>query len=231
MPGCGRRARQELPCLARQVLGGARARRLRALHPHLHVMATDGGFTPDGAFHPLPMMSLAPLEHLFRHSVFKMLLRKGLLTPERIKLMKSWERSGFNVNAAVRIGAADASGRENLARYLIRYYGYYSSVRAGRRRQGRERMPLGPVPLCDDAPHAKAARASWARFIKKVFAADPPVCPDCGGAMRIIAFIEDQRVVRAILEHLSLWVEPRPTPALPAAPRAPLELEYLPWVE
>jgi hypothetical protein len=51
------------------------------LPPHLHVMATDGGFTPDGIFHPLPAMSLAPLEQLFRHSVFKMLLRKGLLTP------------------------------------------------------------------------------------------------------------------------------------------------------
>lgn len=52
--------------------------------------------------------------------MFKMLLRKGLLTPERIKLMKSWEHSGFNVNASVRIGADDATGRENLARYLIR---------------------------------------------------------------------------------------------------------------
>jgi len=49
-----------------------------------------------------------------------MLLRKGLLTPERIKLMKPWEHSGFNVNASVRIGADDATGRENLARYLIR---------------------------------------------------------------------------------------------------------------
>jgi len=252
-------------------------------HPHLHVMATDGGFTPEGVFHPLPAMSLAPLEQLYRHSVFKMLLRKGLLTPERIKLMKSWEHSGFNVNAAVRIGADDTIGRENLARYLIRapfsmnkirydpaattviyktkmvegpnrnfeifdpldflaavtshipnrgehlvrYYGYYSSVQRGRRRrQGREKMPLGPVLLSDDAPHA-----SWARFIKKVFAVDPLVCPDCGGAMRIMAFIEDRRVVRAILEHLSLWDEPRPPPAPPAAPRAPLELEYLPWVE
>jgi hypothetical protein len=34
--------------------------------------------------------------------------------------MQSWEHSGFNVNAAVRIGADDAPGRENLARYLIR---------------------------------------------------------------------------------------------------------------
>ena len=257
-------------------------------HPHLHVMATDGGFTQDGAFHPLPTMSLAPIEELLRNRVLEMLRRKGLLTPERIKLMESWRHSGFNVNATVRINADDAAGRESLARYLIRApfsmnkirydpaagsviyktkmvegvkrnfeifdpldflaavtshipncgehlvrsYGYYSGVRRGRRRrQGREKMPLGPVPLCDDAPHAKTARASWARFIKKVFAADPLECPDCGGAMRIVAFIEEKRVVRAILEHLSLWEEARPPPALSAPPRTPVELEYLPWVE
>jgi hypothetical protein len=258
-------------------------------HPHLHVMVTDGGFTPDGAFHPLPTMSLAPIERLFRHRVFGMLLRKGLLTPERIKLMRSWAHSGFNVNAAVRIGAADAVGRENLARYLIRapfsmnkirydhaaqsviyktkmiagsnrnfeifdpldflaavtshipnrgehlvrYYGYYSSVQRGRRRrQGREKLPFGPAPQSDDTPTARSMRASWARFIKKVFAADPLACPDCGGAMRIVAFIEQQRIVRAILVHLSLWDEARPPPATSAAPpRAPAELEYLPWVE
>ena len=42
-------------------------------------------------------------------------------------------------------------------------------------------MPLGPAPLSDDTAPTKAARSSWARFIKKVFAADPLVCPDCGG--------------------------------------------------
>jgi hypothetical protein len=88
--------------------------------------------------------------------------------------------------------------------------------------------PLAPA---DEARHAKVARASWARFVKKVFAADPLECPDCGGPMRIIAFIEHKRVVRAILEYLSLWDEPRPPPAPPAAARVPVELEYLPWVE
>jgi hypothetical protein len=44
--------------------------------------------------------------------------------------------------------------------------------------------------------------------------------------------IEDQRIKRAILVHLSLWDEARPPPATPGAvPRAPVELEYLPWVE
>jgi hypothetical protein len=92
-------------------------------------------------------------------------------------------------------------------------------------------MTLGPVLLSDDAPHAKVARASWARFIKKVFAADPLECPDCGGAMWIVAFIEEQRVVRAILEHLSLWDEPRPPSTLTLAPCAPVELDQLPRVE
>lgn len=54
---------------------------------------------------------------LFRHRVLGMLRRKGLLTPERIRLMRSWAHSGFNVNAQVRVGADDATGRENLARH------------------------------------------------------------------------------------------------------------------
>jgi len=60
------------------------------------------------------------MEELFRHRVFKMLMKKGLLSEERVRLLRSCENSGFNVNATVRIGTDDAAGRENLARYLIR---------------------------------------------------------------------------------------------------------------
>jgi hypothetical protein len=125
--------------------------------------------------------------------------------------------------------AAVTSPIPNRGEHLVRYYGYYSSVQ--RWRQGREKLPLGSVPISDETATTKVARANWARFIKKVFAADPLLCPDCGGTMRIVAFIEDPRVVRAILVHLALWDEARSPPALPAAARAPVELEYLPWVE
>ena len=184
----------------------------------------------------------------------------------------------------MRIGADDAAGRENLARYLIRapfsmnkihhdpvartviyktkmvqgpnrnfqifdpldfiaavtchipnrgdhlvrYYAWYSSVQRGRRRrQGMEKVPLGPIPLSDDTVCAKAARGTWARFLKKIFAADPLVCPDYRGPMRIVAFIEEPRVVRAILEHLSLWDAARPRPP-PDAPLGPADFEYVP---
>ena len=96
-----------------------------------------------------------------------------------------------------------------------------NNVPSGRRFPGR-----GPAPLVlHVADHVDCE-------IKKIFAADPLVCPDCGGAMRIIAFIEDPRVIRAILVYLSLWEEARPPPIMPGgAPREPAELEYLPWEE
>ena len=66
--------------------------------------------------HALPPMSLAPMEALFRHRVFKMLMKKGLLSTERVKLMESWEHSEFNIDASGRIGAADAmAGRTSRA--------------------------------------------------------------------------------------------------------------------
>jgi hypothetical protein len=45
--------------------------------------------------------------------------------------------------------------------------------------------------------------------------------------MRIVAFIEEPRVVRVLLEHLSLWDDPRPRSPL-AADIGPAECEYVP---
>ncbi len=41
-------------------------------------------------------------------------------------------------------------------------------------------------------------------MIKKVYEADPLVCVRCGGAMRIIAFIDQSEVIEKILTHLGL---------------------------
>ncbi len=52
----------------------------------------------------------------------------------------------------------------------------------------------------------------WAELIKKVYAADPLLCVRCGGAMRIIAFIEQPEVIEKILTHLGLWPHPAHAP-------------------
>jgi len=70
-------------------------------------------------------------------------------------------------------------------------------------------------------PHItdKAFRKSWARLIHKIYEVDPLVCPACGGAMRVIAFIEDQDVIRKISTHLGLWkIKPRPKPVAHGPP-------------
>jgi hypothetical protein len=55
---------------------------------------------------------------------------------------------------------------------------------------------------------------SWAALLKRVLDVDALVCPGCGAAMVVLAFLTDPPVVRRILEHLDLpSVAPRPSPA------------------
>ena len=42
---------------------------------------------------------------------------------------------------------------------------------------------------------------SWARLLKRVFDIDVEHCPNCGGALKIIAAIEDPPVIDKILSH------------------------------
>ena len=60
---------------------------------------------------------------------------------------------------------------------------------------------------------------SWARLLKRVFNIDLEHCPNCGGALKIIAAIVDPPVIAKILTHLNL-------PAR-APPRSPACRAYL----
>jgi len=119
---------------------------------------------------------------------------------------------GFNVFCGNRISPRDETAMENLARYIIRasfsqermvrYYGYYSNVSRGKRKEaGADDV----IPcILEPQGNSKTFRRSWARLIEKIYEVDPLVCPRCRGTMRIISFIEDRQVIRAILEHLGL---------------------------
>ena len=47
--------------------------------------------------------------------------------------------------------------------------------------------------------------AKWRELIKKVWEADPLLCPRCQREMRIISLIDDRTVIERILRHLGLW--------------------------
>ena len=127
----------------------------------------------------------------------------------------------------------------NQGEQMVRYYGYYSNVSRGKRQMaGKD----DDVPCILDAQgDSKTFRKSWARLIQKMYEVDPLVCPKCRGAMRIISFIEDRQVIRAILEHLGIWlVRARPPPKIhdppvciqnagrPAAPSIPDDVSQIP---
>jgi len=51
-------------------------------------------------------------------------------------------------------------------------------------------------------PAERRAAMTWAQRLKRVFGIDIETCAVCGGAMRIIACIEDPVVIEKILAHL-----------------------------
>ncbi len=116
--------------------------------------------------------------------------------------------------------------------HLTRYYGWYSSVqRVKRIKAGLEERGGEPVTMADGSPGSKAARRNWARFIRKVYEVDPLLCPDCGGTMKVVAFIDDRAIIRRILIHLWLWNDPEPRPPPIIVPPEPIEIEYVPCYE
>jgi len=58
-------------------------------------------------------------------------------------------------------------------------------------------------------------------LIKRVYEVDPLYCPECGGQMKVVSFIETPQtdVIEAILKHCGLW-ESR-------SPRGPPDVQEL----
>ena len=73
-------------------------------------------------------------------------------------------------------------------------------------------------PAAEPAPR-RAARYALALLLARIYEVFPLVCPGCGGAMRIIAFITDGPTVRDILGHLG---EPTAPPRIAPARGPPL---------
>jgi len=117
----------------------------------------------------------------------------------------------------------------NKGEQMVRYYGYYSNVSRGKRKK-EDSDELIPSIL-EPEGSSKEFRRNWARLIQKIYETDPLCCPRCQGRMRIIAFIEDDEVIKKILKHLGLpacashadrWdIKQRPPPKATGLPKPP----------
>src|SRR5262245_9581808 len=89
--------------------------------------------------------------------------------------------------------------------HLIRFHGVLAP-------NAKLRSKIVPAPAeraaAPPTDHASAQeetpRMSWARLLKRVFDIDVEHCPNCGGALKIIAAIDDPPVIIKILSHLGL---------------------------
>jgi hypothetical protein len=72
----------------------------------------------------------------------------------------------------------------------------------------------------EETPVQRHAAMTWARRLKRVFNIDVEKCRTCGGAIKVIACIEDPVVIKKILTYLEEKLPTRATFLLPDS-RAP----------
>jgi hypothetical protein len=92
----------------------------------------------------------------------------------------------------------------------VRYFGLYANAHRGKvRKRQSDNHPF----IILEEERARIPRRGWAEMIRKVYEVDPLVCAQCGGEMKVIAFIMDYAVVDRIINHLKLtFVAERPPP-------------------
>jgi len=87
------------------------------------------------------------------------------------------------------------------------------------------RLAPAPAAAASDRPSQRTYRVPWAALLEKVFDVDVLACPECGGRLRLIAFIAEPTVARKILDHLALDSTSPPTKTRRAEPA---DVEHVP---
>jgi hypothetical protein len=69
-------------------------------------------------------------------------------------------------------------------------------------KRGKGNKPKAEDGQEEQMPVQRHAAMTWAQRLKRVFSIDVETCRVCGGAVRVIACIEDPVVIKKILTHL-----------------------------
>ena len=140
--------------------------------------------------------------------------------------LRGGPRRNFQIFTALDFLAELTQHIPDKGEHLVRYYGWYSHRRRGKRAKSgtddARRIDRSAVVAAES--HGAAPRAgslsTWAMLLSRIFEVDPLMCPACGGRMKIISFIERRQhdVIERILRHCGLWEGPLRTLASPRAP-------------
>ena len=95
--------------------------------------------------------------------------------------------------------AAMCSHVPNKGEQMVRYYGCYSNVLRGKRQKENQD---GHIPyILEQEGSKKEYGKNWTRLIQKIYEVDPLKCLKCSGKMKIISIIEDEEVIKKILQR------------------------------
>ncbi|MCP4826340.1 MAG: IS91 family transposase, partial [Shimia sp.] len=108
---------------------------------------------------------------------------------------------------------------------LTRYHGVFAPnsnlrARVTPAKRGKGNQTKAPDEVQGQTPAECRAAMTWAQRLRRVFNIDIETCSKCGGAVKVIACIEDPRIIDKILSHLNEKALPVKAPPLPKS-RAP----------
>jgi hypothetical protein len=102
------------------VVSIATAGDLAQWHPHLHILATTGGFSPDGTFRPLKPWDGEAIMTLFRQALLEHLVARHAISEELKVRLLGWRHPGFSTHVGEPIPPNDARAIEDMASYVVR---------------------------------------------------------------------------------------------------------------
>lgn len=140
-------------------------------HPHVHAIASRGGWTRDDRFLPVPYVDPHAAVELFRHKVLAFLQRRELITQQRVDLLLSWKHPGFSVHNSVYVAPGDQAALEGLVRYMMR-----PPVSLARLRllPDADQVLHFPKGSGDDPGSAQPERIDAMEYVARVLAQIPP---------------------------------------------------------
>jgi hypothetical protein len=203
--------------------------------------AHQGGFDLHAAV-VVPGRDRARLERICRYAVRPPVAHDRIhLTergPVRLDLRHRWADGTTHllfepVELLERLAALTPRPRINL----VLYYGVLGARSAWRSRLTGQNARSGQTDSESIArarsamrpPSGRPPNLLWAQLMQRSFGFDVLACPRCRGRFRLIAVIEDARVIRRILNHLGL---PTEVPAAQPSRAPPVPFDHLePYVE
>ena len=103
--------------LLRHARGEADAPPRGSSHPHLHLIATDGGRDPDGSWHTPAEWDSGRLMRLFRERLLGSLLDRRAISQELVQKLLAWRHPGFSAHVGEPIAASDKQRLCDTAAY------------------------------------------------------------------------------------------------------------------